>query len=88
MNQSEFFKNILASNHSFMWIPGSSADKRIRLQSGTPGLGRSPGRGHGNPSSILVWQATVHEVTKSQAQLSTPKPQHPSLGPQILDTVV
>ena len=41
-----------------------------------PGLGRSPGGGHGNHSSILAWripmdrgawQATVHGVTKSWA---------------------
>ena len=39
-----------------------------------PGLGRSPGEGHGNPlqHSCLenpmdrVWQSTVHRVTKSQ----------------------
>ena len=43
------------------------------------GLGRSPGRGNGNPLyySCLrnpmnreVWQAKVHRVTKSQTQLS------------------
>ena len=43
-----------------------------------PGLGRSPGGGHGNPlqDSCLentvdrgAWQATVHKVTKSQTQL-------------------
>ena len=41
----------------------------------TPGLGRSPGEGNGNPlqCSCLenpmdrgAWRATVHEVTKSQ----------------------
>ena len=40
-----------------------------------PGLGRSPGEGHGNPSSILAWRipmepgawrAAVHGVAKSQ----------------------
>ena len=40
-----------------------------------PGVGRSPGGGHGNPlqDSCLgnpvdkeAWQATVHEVTQSQ----------------------
>ena len=40
-----------------------------------PGLGRSPGRGHGNPLQYSclknpmdrrAWQAIVHEVTKSQ----------------------
>ena len=43
------------------------------------GLGRSPGRGNGNPLyySCLrnpmnreVWQAKAHRVTKSQTQLS------------------
>ena len=41
-----------------------------------PGLGRSPGGGHGNYSGILAWrirkdrgawQAAVHGVTKSQS---------------------
>ena len=45
----------------------------------TPGSGRSPGEGHGNPlqCSCLgnpmvrgAWQATVHEVTKSWTELS------------------
>ena len=44
-----------------------------------PGLGRSPGEGNGNPAQFSClenpmdrgdWQATVHEVTKSQTQLS------------------
>ena len=43
-----------------------------------PGLGRSPGGGHGNPLLYTclenpmdrgVWQATVHRVPKSQTQL-------------------
>ena len=46
--------------------------------SSIPGLGRSPGGGHGNPlqSSCLenpvdrgVWRATVHGVAKSQTRL-------------------
>ena len=45
----------------------------------TPGLGRSPGRGHGhppqyscleNPMDWGAWRAVVHEVAKSQTQLS------------------
>ena len=45
-----------------------------------PGLGRSPGGGHGKPlqHSCLensmdrgAWQATVHGVAKSQTQLSS-----------------
>ena len=42
-----------------------------------PGWGRSPGERNGNPLSCLgnpidrgAWRATVHEVTKSQSQLS------------------
>ena len=42
--------------------------------SSIPGLGRSPGRGHGNPLQYFclenpqnkgAWQATVHKVAKS-----------------------
>ena len=44
-----------------------------------PGLGRSPGEGHGNPLQYSClenpmdrgsWRATVHGVTKSQTRLS------------------
>ena len=44
-----------------------------------PGLGRSPGGGHGNPLQYSclenpmdtgAWRATVHGVAKSQTQLS------------------
>ena len=43
-----------------------------------PGLGRSPGEGHGNtfqysclenPMNRGAWRATVHRVTKSRTQL-------------------
>ena len=52
----------------------------IRDGGSIPGLGRSPGGGHGNPLhySCLenpmdggVWQATVHGVAKSQTQLKS-----------------
>ena len=36
----------------------------IRDSDSTPGLGRSPGEGHGNPL-----QYSVHGITKSQTQL-------------------
>ena len=45
---------------------------------GIPGLGRSPGGGHGNPLQYPylenpmdrgAWQARVHGVTKSQTRL-------------------
>ena len=44
----------------------------------TPGLGRSPGGGHGNPLQYSclespmdreAWRATVHVVAESQTQL-------------------
>ena len=52
--------------------------EEIRDVGSIPGLGRSPGGGHGNPLwySCLenpmdreVWWATVHSVTKSQTRL-------------------
>ena len=59
-------------------FPGGSDGKESACNAGDPGLiprlGRSPGRGHGNPlqHSCLenpmdrrAWQATVHGVTKS-----------------------
>ena len=50
----------------------------IRDVGSTPGLGRSPGRGHGNPLQYSclenpidrgAWWAAVHRVAKSQTQL-------------------
>ena len=50
----------------------------IREEDLTPGLGRSPGGGHGNPLQYSdlenpmfrgAWQATVHRVAKSWTQL-------------------
>ena len=50
----------------------------LRDSGSIPGLGRSPGRGHGNPVQYScqknpmdreVWWAIVHRVTKSQTQL-------------------
>ena len=43
-----------------MGFPGSSAGEESACKAGDPslipGLGRSPGRGHGNHSSILAWR--------------------------------
>ena len=59
--------------------PFKYPSKRCRRLGLIPGLGRSPGRGNGNPLqySFLenpmdrrAWQATVRGVTKSQTQLS------------------
>ena len=50
----------------------------LRDTGSIPGLGRSPGRGHGNPVQYScqtnpmdkeAWWAIVHRVTKSQTQL-------------------
>ena len=60
-------------------FPGGSDGKESTCNAGdlglTPGLGRSPGGGHGNPLQYSclenphgqreAWQATVHGVTKS-----------------------
>lgn len=64
-------------------FPGSTVVKNLPINarevSSVPVLGRSPGVGNANPfqESGLenskyrgAWQATVHEVSKSQTQLS------------------
>ena len=66
-----------------MGFLGGSESKESTCNAGDlgsiPGLGRSPGVGHGNPLpySCLenhmdrgAWQDTVHGVTKSQTRLS------------------
>ena len=54
-------------------LPADAGD--VRDMSSIPGLGRSPGRGHGNPLQYSwlenpmdrgTWRATVHRVAKSQ----------------------
>ena len=65
-----------------MGFPGGSSGKEpaanagdIRDVGSIPGLGRSSGRGHGNPLQFSylenpmdrgAWRATVHRVAKSQ----------------------
>ena len=58
------------------WI-ASAGD--IRDMGSIPGLGRSPGKGHGNPLQYSclenpmnrgAWQTTVHGVTKNWTRLS------------------
>ena len=50
----------------------------VRDVGSIPGLGRSPGEGHGNPLQYSclknpmdrgAWRATVHRVTQSQTRL-------------------
>ena len=56
-------------------LPASAAD--IRDMGSIPGLGRSPGGGHGNPLQYSclenpmdrgTWQAAVHGITQSWAR--------------------
>ena len=66
----------------FLGFPGGSDSKESACNAGDlgliPGLGRFPRGGHGSPlqySSLenpmdRAWRATVHEVPKSQTQLS------------------
>ena len=66
-----------------MGLPGGSDSKESACNAGNtdsiPGLGRSPGEGHGNPLQYSclknpmdrgAWWATVPGVAKSQTQLS------------------
>ena len=66
-----------------MCFPGGSDGKESACNARdpglTPGLGRSPGEGHGyplqyscleNPMDRRAWWVTIHGVTKSQTQLS------------------
>ena len=65
--------------HSNLGFPGGSNGKEstcsVRDLGSIPGLGRSPGGGHGNPlqysclenpTDRAAWQATVNGVAKSQ----------------------
>ena len=69
--------------YQFKSFPGGSDGKPSACSAGdlgsTPGLGRSPGEGNGNPLQYSclenpmdrgAWRATVHGVAKSQTQLS------------------
>ena len=60
-------------------LPDNAED--IRDAGSIPRLGKSLGRGHGNPLQYSclensmdrgAWRATVHRSAKSQTQLSTP----------------
>ena len=57
-------------------LPANEGD--VRDEGSIPGLGRSPGEGHGNPLQYSclanpmdrrAWQATVHRVAKSRIRL-------------------
>ena len=44
-------------------VPANAGD--IKDVGSVPGLGRSPGGGHGNPLDRGDWRGTVHGVAKS-----------------------
>ena len=67
----------------FRWVNGGSDGKASVYNAGdlgsSPGLGRSPGEGNGNPLQYCglenpmdrgAWYATVYGVTKSWTRLS------------------
>ena len=83
--KSTYFQGSLGSPHllKVTEFPGGSEVKASACNAGdlgsTPGLGRSPGEGNGNPLQYSclenpmdrgAWRATVHGVAKSQTQLS------------------
>ena len=64
-------------------LPANAGDTRDA--GSIPGLGRSPGRGNGNPFQYSCWEnstnrgtwrATVHGIAKSQTRLKTRTHRH------------
>ena len=72
----------LAAFVLYLGLPGGASGKEYADNAGDtgnvgsiPGTGRSPREGYGNPllgnsMDRGAWRTTVHEVTKSQTQLS------------------
>ena len=79
------FATTLQIGHPYPYLrgfPGVSDSKESACNAGdpgsTPGLGRSPGEGNGNPLQYSYWEnskvgeawwTAIHGVTKSQTQL-------------------
>ena len=62
LSNSIFNKQLIEpKSFSSMGFPGDSVVKNPPANAGdlgsTPGLGRSPGKGNGNPSRILAWKS-------------------------------
>ena len=73
-------------------LPCKEAACNVEDLGSIPGLGRSPGVRHGNPLQYSclknpmdrgAWRAAVHEITKSQTQLSDSIAQHKCLEEKI-----
>ena len=78
LDQEDWLEKEQATLPVFLGFPGGSDGKESACNAGdlgsTPGLGRSPGEGNGNPLQYScletsmnrgAWQATVHAMTKS-----------------------
>ena len=86
---SEFIVNfLLLANCSFyynfvvsyMGLPGGSDSKKSFCSAGDlgliPGLGRSPGRGHGNHPSILAWRIPWTEEPGGPQSMGSQRVRH------------
>ena len=83
---AELYQDLFFFFFFFSWDIVSEGDSdgkesacNVRDLGSVPGLGRSPGGGHGsplqyscleNPMDRGTWQAAVHGIAKSQARLS------------------
>ena len=79
-----FFKKVIILLYKIVWgFPGGSDGKESACNAedpgSSPGSGRSPGGGHGNPLQYSclenpmdggAWRATVHGVAKSRMRLN------------------
>ena len=88
------FSNKVTSFPQAQGFPGGKVGKELCLHAGDlgsiPGLGRSPGEGHGkplqyscleNPTDRGVWRATVHGVARVRHGLVTKPP--PPASPKV-----
>ena len=83
LSQEDPLKKGQALHSGILGLPGGSDSKESACNVGDlgsiPGLGRSPGGGHGNPLQYsclensmdrIAWWATVHGVSKSWTRLN------------------
>ena len=72
-------KTVCYFSNGYVFLLASQVALVLKNPSAIPGLGRSPGGGHGNPPQYSClenskdkgdWQATVHGAAKGETQLS------------------
>ena len=73
--RNQFTDSFLSNAHETTISDGKESACNVRDLGSIPGTGRSPREGYGNPllgnsMDRGAWRTTVHEVTKSQTQLS------------------